>query len=312
MPLDPQARALLDQLKVLGGPPLNELTPADARIAAQMLGSLSGTPEAVAKVEDRAIPGPAGPLPVRLYTPAGSGPFPVLVFFHGGGWVIGDLNTQDGACRALTNAVGCVVVSVDYRLAPEHPFPAAPHDTYAATRWVAQNAPSINADPARIALGGDSAGGNLTAVTAQMARDGGGPGLVFQLLIYPVTDGACATASYRENADEYLLTKDMMEWFWKHYVPNDADRRNPLASPLHAHSLRGLPPALVLTAEFDPLRDEGEAYAERLKEAGVPVTLTRYNGMIHGFFGMGSVIDQARIAIAEAASALRLAFAGHH
>jgi len=312
MPLDPQARALLDQLKVLGGPPLNELTPADARIAAQMLGSLSGTPEAVAKVEDRAIPGPAGPLPVRLYTPAGSGPFPVLVFFHGGGWVIGDLNTQDGACRALTNAVGCVVVSVDYRLAPEHPFPAAPHDTYAATRWVAQNAPSINADPARIALGGDSAGGNLTAVTAQMARDGGGPGLVFQLLIYPVTDGACATASYRENADEYLLTKDMMEWFWKHYVPNDADRRNPLASPLHAHSLRGLPPALVLTAEFDPLRDEGEAYAERLEEAGVPVTLTRYNGMIHGFFGMGSVIDQARIAIAEAASALRLAFAGHH
>jgi len=312
MPLDPQARALLDQLKALGGPPFNELAPPDARIAAQALGSLSGTPEAVAKVEDRTIAGPAGALPVRLYTPAGSGPFPVLVFFHGGGWVIGDLSTQDGACRALTNAVGCVVVSVDYRLAPEHKFPAAPEDTYAATKWVAQNAATINTDPARIALGGDSAGGNLTAVTAQMARDRGGPQLVFQLLIYPVIDGACDTASYSDNADGYLLTKDMMQWFWNHYVRSNVDRQNPMASPLRARSLRGLPPALVLTAEFDPLRDEGEAYAARLKEAGVPVTLSRYNGMIHGFFGMASVIDQAKMAIAEAASALRMAFACRH
>lgn len=312
MSLDPQARALLDQLQALGGPALNELAPPDARIAAQALGSLSGAPEPVAKVEDRTLPGPGGALPVRVYTPAGSGPFPVLVFFHGGGWVIGDLSTQDGPCRALTNAVGCVVVSVDYRLAPEHKFPAAPEDTYAATKWVAQNAASINADPTRIALGGDSAGGNLTAVTAQMARDRGGPRLVFQLLIYPVTDGACNTASYRDNAEGYLLTADMMQWFWNHYVRDDVDRQNPMASPLHARRLQGLPSALVLTAEFDPLRDEGEAYAARLKEAGVPVTLTRYKGMIHGFFGMASVIDQAKVAIAETASALRTAFASHH
>jgi acetyl esterase/lipase len=309
MPLDPQAQALLDQVKALGGPQLNELSPPDARVAAKALGALSGPPQAVAKVENRNIPGPAGDLPVRVYTPAGSGPFPVLVYFHGGGWVIGDLDTQDGPCRALANGAGCVVVSVDYRLAPEHKFPAAPEDTFAATQWVAANAAALNADVSRIAVGGDSAGGNLSAVTAIMARDRGGPPLVFQLLIYPVTDGACDTASYRDNADGYLLTKDMMQWFWDHYVRNAADRQNPLASPLRARSLSGLPPALVQTAEFDPLRDEGEAYAARLEEAGVPVTLTRYHGMIHGFFGTGSLIDQAHVAIAEAASALRLAFA---
>jgi acetyl esterase len=246
---------------------------------------------------------------VRIYTPAGSGPFPVLVFFHGGGWVIGDLDTQDGACRALANGAGCLVVSVGYRLAPEHKFPAAPDDTYAATKWVAANAASINADPARIAVGGDSAGGNLTAVTAQMARQRGGPRLAFQLLIYPVTDGACDTASYRDNADGYLLTKEMMLWFWNHYVRNPEERFNSMASPLRAQSLKGLPPALVQTAEFDPLRDEGEAYAARLQEAGVPVKLTRYDGMIHGFFGMASVIDRATTAIGEAAEALRSAFA---
>jgi acetyl esterase len=309
MPLDPQARALLDQLKALGAPPLNELSPPDARIAAQALGSLSGPPAAVAKVEDRKIPGPAGEISVRIYTPAGSGPFPVLLFFHGGGWVIGDLDTQDGPCRTLANNAGCVVVSVDYRLAPEHKFPAAPEDTYAATKWVAGNANSINVDASRIAVGGDSAGGNLTAVTAQMARDRGGPQLAFQLLIYPVTDAACDTASYRDNASDYLLTSEMMQWFWNHYVRSPADRQNPMASPLRARSLTGLPPALVQTAEFDPLRDEGEAYVSRLKEAGVPVKLTRYQGMIHGFFGMGSLIDQANSAIAEAAGALRSALA---
>ena len=309
MPLDPQAQALLDQVKALGGPPLNELSPPDARVAAQALGTLSGPPEAVAKVENRTIPGPAGALPVRIYTPAGSGPFPVLVFFHGGGWVIGDLDTQDGACRALAKGAGCLVVSVGYRLAPEHKFPAAPEDTYAATRWVATNAASINADPARIAVGGDSAGGNLTAVTAQMARERGGPQLAFQLLIYPVTDGACDTASYRDNAEGYLLTKEMMLWFWNHYVRNPEERFSSMASPLRAQNLKGLPPALVQTAEFDPLRDEGEAYAARLKEAGIPVKLTRYDGMIHGFFGMASVIYQATTAIGEAADALRSAFA---
>jgi len=309
MPLDPQAQALLDQVKALGEPPLNELSAPDARVAAQRLGTLSGPPVAVARVENRTIPGPAGALPVRIYTPAGSGPFPVLVYFHGGGWVIGDLDIQDGACRALANGAGCVVVSVGYRLAPENKFPAAPEDTYAATKWVAANTASIKVDPGRIAVGGDSAGGNLTAVTAQMAREQGGPRLVFQLLVYPVTDGACDTASYRDNADGYLLTKDMMQWFWNHYVRNDADRFSPLASPLRAQNLKGLPPALVQTAEFDPLRDEGEAYAARLKEAGVAVKLTRYDGMIHGFFGMASVIDRATTAIGEAAAALRSAFA---
>ncbi len=311
MGLDPQARAVLEQFKALAGPPLNSLSPPEARLVAQALAGLHGAPQPIAKIDNRSIPGPAGELPLRIYTPTGRGPFPVLVFFHGGGWVIGDLETVDGTCRALANAAGCVVVSVDYRLAPEHKFPAAPEDTYAATQWVAANAASINADRARIAVGGDSAGGNLAAVTAQMARDRGGPQLVFQLLIYPVTDGACDTASHHDNADGYLLTKDMMQWFWNHYVRSDADRHNPMASPLRAQSLHGLPPALVLTAEFDPLRDEGEAYAARLREAGVPVQQTRYDGMIHGFFGMGSVIDQAKTAIAEAASALRVAFEGH-
>lgn len=312
MPLDPQVKAFLDQLTALGGPPLNSLSPPEAREAAKMLGTFSGTPEDVASVQNRTIPGAAGDIPVRIYTPVGSGPFPALVFFHGGGWAIGDLDTQDGPCRALANGAACVVVSVDYRLAPEHKFPAAPEDTYAATKWVAANAATLKVDPTRVAIGGDSAGGNLTAVTALMARDRGGPRLAFQLLIYPVTDGACDTASYRDNADGYLLTKDMMQWFWNLYVRNAADRQNPMASPLRARSLNGLPPALVQTAEFDPLRDEGEAYAARLKDAGVPVQLTRYHGMIHGFFGMASVVDQATVAIAEAASALRVAFVSHH
>jgi len=310
MPLDPQAKALLDQVQALGAPPLNSLSPADARLAAKALAGLSGTAEAVASVENRTVPGLAGPIPVRIYTPAGDGPFPVLVYFHGGGWVIGDLDTQDGACRALANRAGSVVVSVDYRLAPEHKFPAALEDTYAATEWVAGNAANINADPARIAIGGDSAGGNLAAATAQKARDLGGPRLAFQLLVYPVTDGACDSASYRDNANGYLLTNDMMQWFWNQYVRSTADRLNPMASPLRTRNLGGLPPALVQTAEFDPLRDEGEAYAVRLKEAGVAVALTRYDGMIHGFFGMGSMIDKAKTAISEAATALRAAFAG--
>jgi acetyl esterase len=258
---------------------------------------------------DRTVPGAAGAISVRIYTPAGSTPFPVLVYLHGGGWVIGNLDTHDGTCRALANAAGCVIVSVDYRLAPEHRFPAAPEDAYAATQWVATNAASIGADPSRIAVGGDSAGGNLSAVVALMARDRGGPSLCFQLLVYPVTDGTTQSASYRDNADGYFLTKDMMEWFWNHYVRDAADRRHAYASPLRAESLNGVPPALVITAEFDPLRDEGEAYAARLREVGVPVVLTRYDGMIHGFFGMGAMLSQGTSAINEAAASLRAAFA---
>ena len=290
-------------------PPLNAMPVAEARAAAMALGGMTGPPETVAHVEDRTIPGPAGQIPVRIYTPTGRPPFPLLVYFHGGGWVIGNLETHDGVCRALTNAAACIVVSVDYRLAPEHPFPAAPEDSYAATQWVAANAAAIGGDPTRIAVGGDSAGGNLTAVVALVARDRGAPPLCFQLLVYPVTDAACDTASYRDNADGYFLTRDMMGWFWNHYAAQRSARENPYASPLRAASLKGLPPALVITAEFDPLRDEGEAYAARLRDAGVAAQLTRYDGMIHGFFGMGSMLDQAKTAIAQAAAALRSAFA---
>ncbi|MBI1814781.1 MAG: alpha/beta hydrolase [Deltaproteobacteria bacterium] len=310
MALDPQARALLDQIAAMGGKPLNELPVAEARIAFTALAAMQGAPEAVAKVEDRTLPGPVGGIPVRIYTPADSGTLPVLVYFHGGGWVIGSIATYDVLCRALANAAGCIVVSVDYRLAPEHPYPAAVDDTYHAALWVAANAASIGADASRVAIGGDSAGGNLTAVVAQIARDRGKPALKFQLLVYPVTDAACDTPSYRDNADGYLLTRDAMKWFWNHYAGGDADRHNPYASPLRAENMKGLPPALVITAEFDPLRDEGERYAERLRAAGVPVQLTRYNGMIHGFFGMSAMLDQGKTAIQQAASALRAAFGG--
>ena len=201
------------------------------------------------------------------------------------------------------------MVAMEYRLAPEHQFPAAPEDCYAATQWVAAHATAIGGDPTRLALGGDSAGGNLTAVVAQMVRDLGGPALCYQLLVYPVTDHNYDTASYRANAEGYLLTRDAMVWFWNHYLRSPADGSNPMASPLRADNLRGLPPAMVITAEFDPLRDEGEAYAARLQEAGVPVTLKRYDGMIHGFFCLGTVLEQGKQAIEDAAAALRTAFA---
>jgi acetyl esterase len=309
MPLDPQAQAFLEQLAAANAPPLHELTVAQAR---QVIVDLFGTkdaPEPVGVVADRTIPGAVGDLPARFYTPPGGGPFPMLVYFHGGGWVIGNLEAYDATCRALTNAAGCMVVAMEYRLAPEHKFPAAPEDCYAAARWVSANATALGGDPTRIAIGGDSAGGNLAAVVAQMARDRGGPAFVYQLLVYPVTDYQCNTASYQENADGYLLTRDAMVWFWNHYLRSATDGQSPMASPLQAESLRGLPSALVMTAEFDPLRDEGEAYAARLRAAGVPVTLTRYDGMIHGFFSLGAIFDQGKHAMAEAGSALRAAFA---
>lgn len=308
MPLHPEAQALLEQLAQLGAPPLNSLSPVEAREAAAGFAQLAGEPEPVAKVEDRKIPGPAGEIPVRIYTPQGSAPFPVLVYFHGGGWVIGTLDTVDATCRMLANRAGCVVVSVDYRLAPEHKFPAAADDCYAATKWVADNAASISGDATRIAVGGDSAGGNLAAVVSLMARDRGGPRIVHQMLIYPVTDHSYDTPSYEENANDYLLTKEMMVWFWDHYIRNAEDGKNPYASPLRAENLSGLPPAFVVTAEYDPLRDEGEAYAKRLQEAGVPVKLRRYDGIIHGFFTMPGAFSLGRQAIEEAAVELKAAF----
>ena len=309
MPLDPQAHAFLEQLAATGDPPLHELSVAEARQVIVTLFGTQGDPEPVGAVEERTIPGAGGEMLTRIYMPYGTGPFPVLVYLHGGGWVIGDLEAYDATCRALTNAAGCLVVAMEYRLAPEYKFPAAPEDCYAATCWVSANAVAIGGDPRRIAIGGDSAGGNLTAVVAQMARDRGGPALVYQLLVYPVTNHGYDTESYRENADGYLLTRDAMVWFWNHYLRSAADGDNPLASPLRANDLRGLPPAMVLTAEFDPLRDEGEAYAMRLQEAGVPVTLKRYAGTIHGFFSLGAVLDQGKQAMADAAAALRTIFA---
>jgi len=306
MPLDEQSRAVLEELSKVPG--LHTLTPAEGRRLLDELFKTKGEPEPVGKVENRSIPGPATDIPVRIYTPNGAGPFPVLVYFHGGGWVLGSLESWDAPCRMLTNAVECVTVSVDYRLAPEHKFPKPAEDCYAATQWVADNAALINGDPARIAIGGDSAGGNLAAVVALMARDHGKPRIAYQLLVYPVTDASMDTASMKECADGYFLTGEMMAWFWKQYVRDAADRAHPYASPLRAQNLRSLPPALVITAEFDPLRDEGEAYAARLRQAGVPVVSTRYDGTIHGFFLMSSVLDQGKKAVAEAVAALRTAF----
>jgi acetyl esterase len=246
---------------------------------------------------------------VRIYKPEGRPPLPALVYFHGGGWVIGSLETHDGACRELANRIGCAVVSVDYRLAPESRYPAAAEDCYAATQWVAENAKALGVDAKRIAIGGDSAGGNLAAVVALMARDRGGPALRHQLLIYPVTDADFERASYRENAEGYLLTTKAMAWFWGHYVPELAQRQDGYAAPLRAKDLAGLPPAFVLTAEFDPLRDEGEAYAKRLAQAGVPTRLQRYDGAIHGFFAMGVLSQVARTAIDDAIAEVRAALA---
>lgn len=307
MALDPQAKFLLEQMEAAGAPPMNTLSPEEARASADF-SALAGEPEEVGKVENRTIPGPAGDIPVRIYTPKGQGPFPALVYYHGGGWVIGDLNGVDVPCRMLSNRANCVVVSVDYRLAPEYKFPVPAEDSYAAAKWVVENAPSIQADPSRVAVGGDSAGGNLAAAVALMARDRSGPSLCYQMLIYPVTNHSYDTDSYRDNADGYLLTKDSMVWFWNHYLREEIDGTNPYASPSQADDLHGLPPALVQTAEFDPLRDEGEAYAARLKEAGVPVEATRYNGMIHGYFWMPGVLEQGKTAIEQAANALKRAF----
>ena len=283
MPVDPQIQALLDMRAQL--PPLHTLSVADARLqmAARDIPGLR-KPE-IGSVVSRAMPGPDGPLPLRIYTPRGEGPFPLMVFFHGSGFVVCSLDTHDGMCRNLCAGANCVVVSVDYRLAPEHKFPAAPDDCLAATRWVGQNASSLRGDVARIMVAGDSAGGNLAAVVALRVRDEGGPKLIGQMLIYPVTDYfQPGSPSMTENGEGYGLTRDGMIWFWNHYVRSPGDAVHPHASPLRAATLAGLPPALVVTAQYDPLRDEGEAYAEALRKVGVQVEMKRWDGMNHGFF----------------------------
>jgi acetyl esterase len=310
MPLDPYVARFLQTAAEARSEPASSLA-EQRRQAAQTALAQAGEPEAVASVEDRLIDGPAGALPIRIYTPAceEQGPFPMLVYFHSGGWVFGSIEAHDPVCRALANHACCLVISVGYRLAPEHPFPAAPEDCYAATQWVAQHAHALNGDPAHIAVGGDSAGGNLAAVVAQMARDRQGPALCYQVLIYAETDHyEPGTASYTTYAEGYGLTREDMIWYWDQYLAWPEGRVHPYAAPLRTPNLRGLSPALIITAEYDPVRDEAEQYAQRLQQAGATVRLSRYAGMIHSFFRMFALFEQSHQALAEVADALRAAF----
>jgi len=305
MPLDPQARQLLEQTAKAGILPIHTQTPEQARdqmlVGSRFLGPL----EDVHSVEDREVPGAGGAIPIRIYHPGGNTVLPAVVYFHGGCWVMGSIETHDVYCRSLANRAGVIVVSVDYRLAPEHKYPTGLEDAYAATGWVAEKGASVGVDAQRIAVSGDSAGGNLAAAVTLMARDRGGPSLAFQLLIYPITDFNLDTPSYRENATGFLLTRDDMIWGWRHYLSNEMDGYSPCASPMRADDLSGLPSAMVVTAEFDPLRDEGEMYAQKLRDAGISVTLRRYDGMIHGFVRRTDVLDKARVALDEITTALR-------
>jgi acetyl esterase len=303
--LDPHAKAVIDLVIKSGRPPYHQLSPKDAR---QMFRETrpASTPPApeIGAVKDLTADG----VPLRLYRPPGvpaSTAVPALVFFHGGGWVIGDLDTHDVLCRQLAAGAGVGVVSVDYRLAPEHKFPAAIDDAWAATRWVAAHAAALGLDAARLAVGGDSAGGNLAAVVALLARDHGGPAIALQALIYPVTDVTEESRSYADFAEGFMLTRESMRWFIAHYLAGRSDAADWRVSPLRAPSLAGVAPAVVVTAGFDPLRDEGDAYARRLREAGVRVDTVCYGGMIHGFVPMGRLIETGNRAVAHLAATLR-------
>lgn len=305
--LDRNVRTLLEGIAALGLPPLESMTPDEARKrVSENRAELTGPLEPLASIDNLRIPGPAGEIPARVYTPAGGGNGAGVVYFHGGGWVVCDLDTHDVPCSAIAHRSGAVVVAVDYRLAPEHKFPAAVIDSYAALLCVAENAERLGIDPNQLSVCGDSAGGNLATVVAIKSRDEHGPPIAFQALVYPVTDlSSLETGSYQEFAEDHYLTKSLMEWFRDHYLAQPGDARNPQASPLLALDLRGLPPALVITAECDPLRDEGEAYAKRLRDAGVEVTQTRYAGMIHPFFSLAGVLPQAGEAYQQIAGAIQ-------
>ncbi len=310
MAVHPEIQSILDFIASRGTPPLHELSPPEARI--NMLKARAvyakGT-VALPRVEERRLPGPAGPVPVRLYAASTGLALPILLYLHGGGWVIGSIESHDDVCRRLAQAAGCLVVSVEYRLAPEHPFPAALDDCQAALAWVAAHGAELGGDPARLAVGGDSAGANLAAVLAQNATARGGPRLALQLLVYPVVDNDLERPSYHAHGTGYVLTRAGMAWFFDHYLADPAQGADPRVSPLRATRFAGLPPALVLLAEYDVLLDEGEAYARALKAAGVPVTLKHYPGTIHGFLGM-TVTAPARQAISDAGEALKTALTG--
>ena len=308
MPLRKDAIRILDHLATLRATPPDKLPVEEVRVLAREIAKLNGEPQAVARWEDRTVPGPGGDVPIRIYWPRELKPeerVPVTLYFHGGGWVVCDVSTHDSYCRRLANAANCIVVYVEYRLAPEHRFPAAVDDCYAVLRWLKENAPHIGADRRKIAVAGDSAGGNLSAVMCLKSRDLNGPPISAQVLIYPVTDHWDAGfLSYSENAENYGLTRDFMKWFWEHYLGPEGDRRHAYASPLRASFVANVPPALVITAEYDPLRDEGLAYADRLEEAGVIVQRKHYEGQIHGFFGYSTMSGDADDAMETAATFL--------
>lgn len=293
MPLHPDARAFLDLRDSQGSIDNQFLSVADARAQSIRLNTAAPVQQ-VARVRDIKIPASQGEIPARLYYPTDADNLPILVFFRGGGFVIGTLDTSDEACRQWAHQSGCLVVSVDYRSAPDHKFPAAAEDAYQATRWVADHAAELGGDASRLAVGGMSAGGNLAAVTSLMARDKGTPDIKFQVLCVPVLDYNFDTPSYYANADGYGLTAGSMKWFWGHYLANPSDGANPYACPLRAADLSGLPPAFVMTAEYDPLHDEGAAYAEKLRAAGIPVEHRNYEGFIHGFLGSQAVVDMGQ------------------
>jgi acetyl esterase len=305
--LPPQLEALRREQLAAGVRPVHQLSVGEAR-EAELAQLEAMEPEHVAEVVDRTLAGPAGEIPIRVYLPDAPRPLPALVYFFGGGWVLGSLDTADAVCRRLANSVACAVVSVSYRRAPEHPFPAALEDCYAGTCWVAGDGAEHGLDGARLAVGGASSGGNLAAAVALLARERGGPHLAFQLLVYPPLDHRAETPSMRDLPEPPFFSPDDVAWCWSHYLADAADGESPLASPLRASDLRALPPALVITAELDPLRDEGELYAARLREADVPAELVRFDGMVHGFFSLSDRLDAAAEAEALAAAALRTAF----
>ncbi|HVY08248.1 MAG TPA: alpha/beta hydrolase [Burkholderiales bacterium] len=314
MALDPQVQVLLDLAKKAALPEVWQLTPDQGREQYLTRVNKLKANDSIFRSEDRRIPGPGSDIPIRIYTPRevkSMEKLPVLMWFHGGGFVIGSLDTHDSACRLLANQADCIVVSVDYRLAPEHRFPAAVEDCMAATKWVALHAVEFGGDANCMGVGGDSAGGNLAAVISILARDAAHPKLAFQLLLYPCVAPEPETASHHKFKEGYILSRNSITWFYKQYLRGGKDVNDFRFAPLQHDDLSGLPPALVIVAGYDPLRDEGIEYARKLIEAGNRVRLTNYEGMVHGFFLMGGALDASRKAVAESAAALREAFDAH-
>jgi len=308
MPLHSQVVRFLEAQRSLGLNPIEQGTPDEFRQRLRAAVAANGEPEAIQATEDRQIIGPAGPIPIRIYWPLSRKSAGALVYYHGGGWVGGDLDTHDALCRALANAAGCPVIAVDYRLAPEHRYPAAADGAYRAFTWVCDHSPELGIAPNRVAVGGDSAGGNLAAVVSLMARDRRQPLPCLQVLVYPIVDHDFTTSSYQQYAAGYSLTAGGMQWFWQHYLPDEAVSQEPYASPLKADDFAGLPPALVITAEYDVLCEEGNQYATRLQSAGIPTEWKCYEGMIHGFVSRINVFDAAREAVTQITGTLQRSF----